>query len=119
LAHGAFADGSGWKPVADILTRDGYTVYVVQEPETTFDADVAATRTPERAEPSAADALFVDPFQVADGVDDVARILTSELTRVIRLEAEARDGGVVVLESQLIIVDELISANRHERHRHL
>jgi pimeloyl-ACP methyl ester carboxylesterase len=44
LAHGAFADGSGWKPVADILTRDGYTVYVVQEPETTFDADVAATR---------------------------------------------------------------------------
>jgi pimeloyl-ACP methyl ester carboxylesterase len=44
LVHGAFADGSGWKPVADILERDGYTVYVVQEPETSFDADVAATR---------------------------------------------------------------------------
>ena len=44
LVHGAFADGSGWKPVADILERDGYTVYVVQEPETTFDADLAATR---------------------------------------------------------------------------
>lgn len=44
LVHGAFADGSGWKPVADILTRDGYNVYVVQEPETTFDADVTATR---------------------------------------------------------------------------
>jgi pimeloyl-ACP methyl ester carboxylesterase len=44
LVHGAFADGSGWKPVADILTRDGYSVYVAQEPETTFDADVAATR---------------------------------------------------------------------------
>ena len=44
LVHGAFADGSGWKPVADILERHGYTVYVVQEPETTFDADVAATR---------------------------------------------------------------------------
>jgi pimeloyl-ACP methyl ester carboxylesterase len=44
LVHGAFADGSGWKPVADILERDGYSVYVVQEPETTFEADVAATR---------------------------------------------------------------------------
>src|SRR6266446_9418042 len=44
LVHGAFADGSGWKPVVDILERDGYTVYVVQEPATTFEADVAATR---------------------------------------------------------------------------
>jgi pimeloyl-ACP methyl ester carboxylesterase len=44
LVHGAFADGSGWKPVADILERDGYAVRVVQEPETSFAADVAATR---------------------------------------------------------------------------
>jgi pimeloyl-ACP methyl ester carboxylesterase len=44
LVHGAFVDGSGWKPVADILERDGYTVSVVQEPLTSFDADVAATR---------------------------------------------------------------------------
>jgi len=44
LVHGAFADGSGWKPVADILGRDGYSVYVVQEPLTSFEADVAATR---------------------------------------------------------------------------
>ena len=44
LVHGAFADGSGWKPVVDILERDGYTVYVAQIPETTFAADVAATR---------------------------------------------------------------------------
>ena len=44
LVHGAFADGSGWKPVADVLRRDGFTVYVVQEPETSFEADVAATR---------------------------------------------------------------------------
>jgi len=43
LVHGAFADGSGWKPVVDILERDGYTVYVAQIPETTFTADVAAT----------------------------------------------------------------------------
>jgi pimeloyl-ACP methyl ester carboxylesterase len=44
LVHGAFADGSGWKAVAVILERDGYAVSVVQEPETTFEADVAATR---------------------------------------------------------------------------
>src|SRR5262249_52806850 len=44
LVHGAFVDGSGWKPVADILEHDGYSVYVVQEPLTSLDADVAATR---------------------------------------------------------------------------
>src|SRR6516165_4576910 len=44
LVHGAFADGSGWKPVADILVSHGYSVRVVQEPETSFEADVAATQ---------------------------------------------------------------------------
>jgi pimeloyl-ACP methyl ester carboxylesterase len=44
LVHGAFADGSGWKPVADILESHGYTVLIVQEPETSLAADVAATR---------------------------------------------------------------------------
>jgi len=43
LVHGAFADGSGWKPVADILARDGYKVSVVQHPETSLEDDVAAT----------------------------------------------------------------------------
>jgi pimeloyl-ACP methyl ester carboxylesterase len=53
LVHGAFADGSGWKPVADILLRDGYSVRVVQEPETTFAADLAATqRVLDKAGPS-------------------------------------------------------------------
>ena len=44
LVHGAFADGSGWRPIATILEHDGYTVYVVQEPLTSWDADLAATR---------------------------------------------------------------------------
>lgn len=43
LVHGAYADGSGWCGVADILLRDGYRVTVVQEPETSFTDDVAAT----------------------------------------------------------------------------
>src|ERR1700726_2241281 len=44
LAHGAWADGSGWKGVYDILVKDGYNVSIVQEPETSFKEDVAATK---------------------------------------------------------------------------
>ena len=45
LVHGAFADGSGWRDVADILVKDGYTVSVVQgEPLTSLADDVAATK---------------------------------------------------------------------------
>src|ERR1700733_8284738 len=44
LVHGAWADGSGWKGVYDILLKDGYNVSIVQEPETSFKEDVAATR---------------------------------------------------------------------------
>jgi pimeloyl-ACP methyl ester carboxylesterase len=44
LVHGAWADGSGWKGVYDILVRDGYNVSIVQEPETSFKEDVAATK---------------------------------------------------------------------------
>jgi pimeloyl-ACP methyl ester carboxylesterase len=44
LVHGAFVDGSGWKPVYEILKRDGYNVSIVQPPMTSLDDDVAATR---------------------------------------------------------------------------
>jgi len=44
LVHGAFADGSGWRRVAAILAKDGYTVSVVQEPLTSLADDVAATK---------------------------------------------------------------------------
>src|SRR5882672_12692654 len=44
LVHGAWADGSGWKGVSDILAKDGYKVSIVQEPETSFKEDVAATK---------------------------------------------------------------------------
>lgn len=43
LVHGAFADGSGWKPVADILRKEGYSVSIVQQPMTSVADDVAAT----------------------------------------------------------------------------
>jgi pimeloyl-ACP methyl ester carboxylesterase len=44
LVHGAWADGSGWKGVYDILVKDGYQVSIVQEPLTSFQDDVAAVK---------------------------------------------------------------------------
>jgi pimeloyl-ACP methyl ester carboxylesterase len=44
LVHGAWADGSGWKGVYEILIKDGYNVGIVQEPETSFKDDVTATK---------------------------------------------------------------------------
>ena len=44
LVHGAWADGSGWKGVYDIVSKDGFNVSIVQEPETSFKEDVAATK---------------------------------------------------------------------------
>lgn len=43
LVHGAFVDGSGWKAVSNILTADGYSVSIVQPPETSLEDDIAAT----------------------------------------------------------------------------
>ncbi|QNK01357.1 alpha/beta hydrolase [Dyella telluris] len=44
LVHGAFADGSGWEAVTKLLEKDGFTVAVVQQPETSFEDDVKATQ---------------------------------------------------------------------------
>src|ERR1700691_5521810 len=44
LVHGAFADGSGWEAVANILKNDGYKVSVVQHPETSYAEDQKYTR---------------------------------------------------------------------------
>src|SRR6201981_3995474 len=44
LVHGAFADGSGWRAVADILKRDGYKVSVAQPPETSYADDQKYTK---------------------------------------------------------------------------
>jgi pimeloyl-ACP methyl ester carboxylesterase len=44
LVHGAWVDASGWKPVYEILTKNGFNVTMVQEPEISFPDDVAATK---------------------------------------------------------------------------
>jgi pimeloyl-ACP methyl ester carboxylesterase len=44
LVHGALIDGSSWRGVYDVLTKDGYRVSIVQPPLTGLEEDVAATR---------------------------------------------------------------------------
>ncbi|MDX3914785.1 MULTISPECIES: alpha/beta hydrolase [Olivibacter] len=43
IVHGAFADGSGWKSIYDILSAKGYEVSIVQNPLTSLKDDVEAT----------------------------------------------------------------------------
>lgn len=44
LVHGAFADGSGWEAVYQILKKDGYSVSIVQNPTISHADDVAVTK---------------------------------------------------------------------------
>ena len=44
LVHGAFVDESSWRPVADILSKQGYNVTLVENPLTSLAADVEATK---------------------------------------------------------------------------
>jgi pimeloyl-ACP methyl ester carboxylesterase len=44
LVHGGFVDGSGWQQVYDLLTQDGFSVSVVQNPTLSLQGDAAATR---------------------------------------------------------------------------
>ena len=44
LVHGAFADGSGWEAVANILRKGGYAVSVAQPPETSYADDQKYTK---------------------------------------------------------------------------
>src|SRR6201997_1915953 len=44
LVHGAFVDQTSWQPVADILTKKGYNVTLVENPLTSLSADVDAPK---------------------------------------------------------------------------
>jgi len=45
LVHGAFADGSSWKAIYDILSKKGFNVSIVQNPLSSLKDDVAATNS--------------------------------------------------------------------------
>ena len=90
LVHGAFADGSGWKPVADILRGHGYSVLVVQEPETSFAADVAATR---RVLDKAGPCVLVGHSYGGTVITAVAEQAADRIRRLVYLDASVpRDG---------------------------
>src|SRR6476661_3392758 len=44
LVHGAWVDASGWRPVYEILVKEGFRVSMLQEPETSFGDDVTAAK---------------------------------------------------------------------------
>jgi pimeloyl-ACP methyl ester carboxylesterase len=44
LVHGAWADGSSWSKIVPLLEAKGFHVVCVQNPLTSFDEDVAATK---------------------------------------------------------------------------
>lgn len=43
IVHGAFVDGSSWRGVSDILTKQGLKVTIVQQPMTSLKDDIDAT----------------------------------------------------------------------------
>jgi pimeloyl-ACP methyl ester carboxylesterase len=45
LVHGAFADGSGWRGVYDLLRADTFSLTIVQNPLLSLESDVEATNT--------------------------------------------------------------------------
>jgi pimeloyl-ACP methyl ester carboxylesterase len=44
LVHGAWVNGSGWKPVYEILVKHGYHVSIAEHPLTSFSDDVTAVK---------------------------------------------------------------------------
>ena len=44
LVHGGFVDGSGWQDVHRLLTGDGYSVSIVQNPTLSLEGDAAAAK---------------------------------------------------------------------------
>ena len=44
LVHGGFVDGSGWQEVYRLLTEDGYSVSIVQNPTLSLAGDAAAAK---------------------------------------------------------------------------
>ncbi|HEY4353179.1 MAG TPA: alpha/beta hydrolase, partial [Paraburkholderia sp.] len=87
LVHGAFVVGGGWRPVYDILTKDGYNVTLVQEPLTSFKEDVTATK------------------RVIDGIDGpVVLVGHSYAGQVVRMIGDARPD----LTKRLVYLDAFV-----------
>jgi pimeloyl-ACP methyl ester carboxylesterase len=93
LVHGAFADASGWKPVYDILTREGYEVLMVQNSTVTLDGDVAAT---ERVIAAAKHPVVLVGHSYGGGVITQAGD-NPKVASIVYLAAFAPDAGETIL----------------------
>jgi pimeloyl-ACP methyl ester carboxylesterase len=95
LVHGAFADGSGWKPIADILQSDGYSVRIVQEPETSFAADLAATIITELGiHPDVKSLVYISAFQ--PDVGESVEALSAKLPAANKSVGPVGDGFLAI-----------------------
>jgi Alpha/beta hydrolase family len=70
LVHGAWVDGSGWRGVYDNLVRNGFNVSIVQEPETSFAADLSVEQSG-----------FMARSQVPNAADNFHAVITKPAWR--------------------------------------
>lgn len=94
LVHGAFVDASGWEPVYNLLTKDGYEVIVVQNPTITLEGDATAAR---QAIAQAKHPVILVGHSYGGAVITEAGV-DPKVTRLVYLAAFAPDAGESVLQ---------------------
>ena len=93
LVHGAFADGSSWSKVIPILQRDGYTVIAVQNPLTSFAADVETTK---RVIDGQSGSVVVVGHSYGGAVITAAAAGSANVKALVYLAAFAPDSGEAI-----------------------
>ncbi|UVD58818.1 alpha/beta hydrolase [Rhizobium sp. Pop5] len=125
IVHGALADGSGWREVTEILQKRGFEVTIVQEPITSLDDDVAATKrvldlqegpsllvghsyggmviTQAGNDPAVAGLVYVAAFQPDKG-ESVLSLASSKPTGSMDIK-ETKDGKYLYLDPGAFAAD--------------
>jgi hypothetical protein len=85
LVHGAWADGSGWKGVYDVLLKDGYNVSIVRELETSLISTPHSLHEYFAADLSAEQAAFMARSQVLNKADNFRIVITAPAWRSIEV----------------------------------
>ncbi len=93
LVHGAFADAMGWARVIPLLERAGYPVVAVENPLTSFDADVATTRRAMDAQPGPVVAVG---HSYGGAVITQAAVGSGKVRALVYVAAFAPDAGETV-----------------------
>jgi len=93
LVHGAFADGSGWSHVIPLLEKEGYTVTAVQNPLTSFEADVETTKRLVAAQPGP---VVLVGHSYGGAVITAASVGMNNIKALVYVAAFGPDSGEVV-----------------------